>query len=158
MLNEDELIKLIVSLPEADGVTLDQLDSGEYEATVDYPPIETDHPSGERMSIPDDESFTGRTPIEALVRGLIGACVEWGCLPDGSPGHLYELIERVGEGEYYEEGRLKGTVYQTRLVLELPLESGPQTIHLTDGFVWVGETGNEIDAEPPEFYEDQQPG
>jgi hypothetical protein len=157
MLNEDELIKLIVSLPEASGVTLEQLKSGKYEAVVDYPPIELDYPSGEQADIPDDEFFHGNTPIEALVNALLGTCLEWNRMLDGSQGDLFDLIEQFGEGEVYDNDFGKGTMYQTRLALELPLESGPHTIYLTDGRIWYDEKGEVVEEAPPEFYEDQQP-
>jgi hypothetical protein len=157
MLNKDELIKLIVSLPEVSGVTLDQLKSGKYEAVVDYPPIELDYPSGEQADIPDDEFFQGDTPIEALVNALLGTCAEWSRMPDGSRGDIFGQIERVGEGAKKETARGTNTEYLTQMTLELPLESGPHTIYLTDGNVWVDEDGEVIDENPPEFYEDRQP-
>jgi hypothetical protein len=160
MLKHDELIELILSLPDALGVTPGEDEDEEvcrYFVTVDFPPIEADYPNGEHLSIPDDDFFCGGTPTEALVNALLGTCAEWGYMPDGSPGHIFDLTERVREIETGENLYGKYTSYETKLTLDLPLKSGVQTIYLTDGVVLVNEEGEVVDESPPEFYEDKQP-
>jgi hypothetical protein len=161
MLSERELIALAVSLPPITSIEVTQNEDGTYSGWFNYH-ILMEFPDG---SIEEIVDYDGATPCatreEALVNTLVGACLEFEYLPDGTQGWLFDLAYRVDEGKPVTCYDCKGpaTRYETAMELDIDLDKGlangrgprTETLRFAGGYEVICPVCGESDGEPPQY-------